>query len=89
MAYTNLCSTATVSVPGKAAVSEPPQCISNVSKPIQIQIVGNTLQFEGPTDAGGTVSFVGNYTETAISGTFTRESSYGKIHGTFDLKRGS
>ncbi len=86
LAYSNLCTTATVLAPGKAPVVRQPDCISSQPKAIQLQLSGNTMSFAGPTlVAGGTVTFTGTYSNDSASGTFKRSSSYGELDGTFSL----
>jgi hypothetical protein len=85
--FNNLCSIKTVSVPGKDDVSEPPQCINGSSKPVELQINGNAISFQSQAETGANISFTGNYANDSVSGTFTRESSYGKMDGTFNLVR--
>lgn len=87
LSYINICTSAVTTVTGKSPVTRSPECITENNKSVELQISGNIISFEGPTDTGGKVTFNGTYSNNSLSGTFSRESSYGELNGTFDLIR--
>jgi hypothetical protein len=87
MTYSNLCTTAVITMTGKSPITEKPQCITITPKPIQVKVAGNAITFDGPSDTGGTVTFTGTFSNDAFSGSFTRAGSVGTLSGTFHLVR--
>jgi len=87
LSYSNLCTAATITMPGKPATTKAPECVSGESKAVELHINGNALTFAGQTSTGANVSFTGNYTDNTMSGTFTITGSYGDMSGTFSLDR--
>lgn len=87
LAYSNVCSKVIVTTPGKSPYSRSPQCFSVDNIPVSSQIKGNSINFEGTTNAGGKVTFSGVYSNDTLSGTFSRDSQYGQLNGTFSLHR--
>lgn len=77
VAYNNVCYT--------TSTDKQPKCVNISAKPVELQINGDKLTFNGPTSTGGTDSFNGTYADGVVSGTFTREGPYGKLSGTFSM----
>jgi hypothetical protein len=87
ISYSNLCTVSTITMPGKPATVKSPECVSNESKAVELQISGNTLTFAGQTSTGANISFTGNYSGDNMSGKFTITGSSGDMNGTFSLDR--
>lgn len=88
IAYENLCYTVTIAMPGKDPIVQAPRCVDNGIKPVQLQIDGNKLIFEGKSEIGIDLSFSGEYTKDTLKGTFVWSSPIGKVDGGFDLQKG-
>ena len=87
LTYTNLCYTSVTTFTGSSAapIAKPATCLANITKPIKLQISGNSVSFNGTTETGGKESFSGTYSDNSVSGSFTRSSSYGDLKGTLNV----
>ena len=88
--YNNLCYTSTRTTAGKVTVGKP-QCVSGVSKTIELAITGDKMTFGAQTVLGVDLKYEASFTNDAIKGTFSRAGTNDKINenisGTFSLVR--
>jgi hypothetical protein len=89
--YNNFCYTTAKITAGKAAAASAPKCTSGISKTIQTQITGNKMTFGAQSILGVDLAYEADFTDSAITGTFSRTGTNQKIDenisGTFNLVR--
>ena len=87
ISYSNLCTTETTTYTTKPAVTKKLPCTSAAGKPIEVNIDGNKVTFNGQTSTGADISFTGSYTNDTSSGTVVVKGTYGDMTGSFSLTK--